>query len=194
MATAAQIDDNMVTGQTYTFQMSLDNYFTLPKPATLQQDLNSNAPSFVSNDLQVTLEQSVNPFKNVFDVQFTYNGDGSDVIGDVASLLVSAIKSGSNDNFSFVAAYSDFASNVGSTSVADITKESLNSIGGTIGDALQKTTESVTNTAAKGAQYILTPIEIAVAIVVGLVVLIIFTSGKAGGFSASETGVKIGGR
>lgn len=192
MATAAAADDNMIPGQTYTFKFLLGNIVTSPSTSTLQSDLQSNAPDFVNNSLIVTNEggSALHWLTNIYDVQFTYNGDGTDVISDVANLIVSAIKSGSNDDFTFQNAYADSAANIGSSgTVADTVKQTLDQTMGTITDAVSQATKQ----ASKSAQDILTPVEVAVAIVVGLVVLLIFTSGKSGGLSAGAEGVNIGG-
>lgn len=172
---ASQLDDNMIPGSTYTFQLKLENLIRLPSTSTIQQDLNNNAPSFVDNNLQVTIADTLSPFSNIYNVQFTYNGDGTDVISDVANSIIVAISNGSSDSFTLVGA------------VADVAPGGI--LTGTINDTIDKLTQGV----GKGAQNLLTPIEVAIAVVIGLVVLVIFTSGKAGGVSASETGVSVGG-
>lgn len=181
MSVAAALDDNMIPGGTYTFQLSLDNLITHPSTSTIQRDLVTTAPSFVSNDLQIMIPPTLNPFSNVYNVQFTYNGDGSDVISDVAGLIISAIKQTSNDDFSLVAAYADSAGNVSSGGVLD-------TITGTITD----TTGKVTQQLSKSTQDILTPVEIAVGIVAVLLIALIFTAGKSGGASAGPEGVRLG--
>lgn len=182
MSVAAALDENMIPGQTYTFQMSLDNLITHPSTSTIQRDLGAQAPGFVSNNLVVTQEQTLNPFSNVYDVQFTYSGDGSDVISDVAGSIVSAIKQVSNDDFSFMAAYADSAAAVaGSGDVLD-----------KITDAATKATGAITKQVSSSTQDILTPVEIAVGIVAVLLIALIFTAGKSGGASAGPEGVRLG--
>lgn len=188
--TPSNNDDNLTPGVTYTFQLSLDNYFTLPRTQTVQQDLAANAPNFVSNDVQISVSPDVNPLKNTFNVQFTYNGDGSDVVSDVATAIVSAIKTGSNDNFTFLQAYPDYAANVAPNSISG----ALNAVGQNLGNAAGTLLDQATKKTADAAQNLLTPVEIAVGILAFIVVVIIFTGGKAGGFSASEAGVSVGGR
>lgn len=189
MATASAADDNMIPGQTYTFEFSLDNLITRPATSKIQSDLQSNAPDFVNTNLVVTTPQTVNPFSNVYDVQFTYTGDGSDVVSDVAAAIIEAIKSGSNDDLTFNNAYADVAGNVSSTGIGGAVKQTLDqSMSG-----LASVVNQATQQAAKSTQQILTPVEVAVAIVIGLVVLLIFTSGKAGGLAAGPEGVNIGG-
>lgn len=190
MSTPAQLDDNMVPGQTYTFQLSLDNLITHPSTSTIQADLQASAPSFVGNDLTITTPPTANPFSNIYNVEFTYNGDGSDVISDVANTIVATIKQISNDNFTFQSAYADSAGNVSPGGIGDVIKQALDQATTAAGDVLDKAAKKT----GDAAQNLLTPVEIAVAILFGLVVLFIFTSGKAGGFSASESGVKVGGR
>lgn len=187
MATASAADDNMIPGQTYTFEFSLDNLITRPATSKIQSDLQSSAPDFVNNNLIVTTPPTANPFSNIYDIQFTYNGDGTDIISDVAASLVAAIKSGSNDDMTFSQAYADTAGNVSAS--GGIVKQTLDQIMGSVSDAVNTASKQV----SKSAQDVLTPVEIAVAIVVGLVILLIFISGKAGGLSAGAEGVNIGG-
>ena len=175
MSTPSQLDDNMIPGQTYTFQLKLGNLISMPSTGTVQQDIVANAPAFISN-LQVTTADTINPFNDTYNLQFTYTGDGSDVVSDVASSLIAATQQGSNDKFSFVQAIPDTADSTG-----------------TINQTLDSIAQGVTKTTANAAQNLLTPVEWALVLVVGLVVLVIFTSGKAGGVSASAEGLKIGG-
>jgi hypothetical protein len=199
MADQIDIDTNMIPGQTYTFKLSLDNLVTSPSTSKVQADLQNNAPSFVNNNLIVTEESGsvFHPLTNIYDIQFTYNGDGSDVISDVASAIVATVKSGSNDDFTFVGAYADSAGSVNTDSgVSGAIKSAGDTFKQTLDQAMGGITSVVNDAskqAAKSAQDVLTPIEIAVAIVVGLVVLLIFTTGKSGGGSAGPEGVSIGG-
>jgi hypothetical protein len=183
MAALSQPDDNMIPGQTYTFQLKLSNWITFPSTNTVQQDLTNNAPSFVS-DLQITSPT----FTSLYNIQFTYSGDGTDVISDVANSLIAAIKAGSNDDFTFVGAVADTAQSI-TVSLGTAAQK----VSDTVGTAVNSATQGAAKNIADAAQKVLTPIEIAVVILVGLVVLVIFTSGKAGGVSASETGLNIGG-
>lgn len=181
--TASQLDDNMVPGHTYTFQLKLQNWITMPSTSTVQQDLSGYAPDFMS-DVQVTVAQTLNILDNTFNIQFTYTGDGSDVISDVANSIVTAISQGSSDNFSFIAAYSSPAGQITTS--------------GGILDTITKTVTDTINTAGeqtkKTAQDLLTPVEIAVGIVAILVIAIVFTAGKSGGVSGGPTGFKVGGK
>ena len=113
----------------------------------------------------------------------------------MANELIAAIKTGSNDDFTFVGAVAADATTTYSSSgsiidsVTDAVNKAAAAATGAAGNVLNQASKS----AAQAAQNVLTPIEIALAVVVGLVVLVIFTSGKAGGVSAGPTGVDIGG-
>ena len=180
----SQPDDNLVPGQTYTFQFKLSNWFGVPSTDIVQTDITNNAPNFVE-DLQVTSPS----LTSLYNCQFTYNGDGSDVVSDVASSLAAAIKTGSGDNMTFIGAVPDTAQSI-TVSPSTAAQKISDSVGSAVNSALTGAGKTIADT----AQNVLTPIEIALAIVVGLVVLVIFTSGKAGGVSASAEGVNIGGK
>lgn len=178
-----QPDDNLVPGQTYTFQLKNDNLVWIPSANTIQQDLQQNAPTFVSN-LQV-LSPTLTALYNC---QFSYSGDGTDVVTDVANELIQAIKQGSNDSMVFVGAVADTAQSI----TVDLATAAPK-IADTVGNAVNSAITGAAKTTADAAQKLLDPIEILLFIVIGAVVLIIFTAGKAGGVSASETGLNIGG-
>lgn len=185
MAALSQLDDNMIPGQTYTFQLKLSNWITSPSTPVLQQDLIGYAPEFVGNNLQVTIADTLWVLNDTFNIQFTYNGDGTDVISDVASQLIAAIKQGSNDDFSFVGAVADTAAST-NTGV-------LQNAADSVGDAINKALGGATKSVADSAQNLLTPIEVAVGILALIVVVVIFTAGKSGGVSLSEFGASVGG-
>ena len=175
MATLSQPDDNMIPGQTYTFQLKCTDWIEVPSTNTVQQDLTNNAPSFVQN-LQVT-----SPFTtSLYNCQFTYNGDGSDVISDVASSLIAACLAGSNDNFSFVGAVPDTAQTI---TVSPTT--AAQNVADTVGQAVNSAITGAAKTAATATQTVLTPIEVAVGIVALLLVVLIFTAGKSGGIDVA---------
>lgn len=97
-----QLDDNLANGQTYTFVFQLQNLFFTPSESTLLNDIVAQAPDFLTS-VQVTHQERF--FSgDYFNVQFTYEGDGSDVVSDVASSIVAAFKAGSDDNLTFVQA------------------------------------------------------------------------------------------
>lgn len=184
MANLSQPDDNMIPGQTYTFQLSLANWVVTPSTHTIQTDLENNAPEFVA-DIQVT-SPTFTPFYNC---QFTYKGDGSDVIADVANTLIAAIQQGSNDSFKFVGAVADTAQSI-TVSIGSASQKVVDSVGSAVNSATQGAAKNI----ADAAQKVLTPIEVLLVVAVGLVALLIFTSGKAGGVNVSEFGAKIGGK
>lgn len=98
--TPLQLDDNLVNGQTYTFQFQCQNWFCLTDLSqTLAGDITANAPSFLTS-VGVTSP----PTTSLYNVQFTYEGDGSDVVSDVAQSLIAAFQSGSGDNLAFIGA------------------------------------------------------------------------------------------
>lgn len=101
MAIPIEIDDNLVNGTTYTFQLKCTNLIILPSASTVQNAITANAPSFLQS-MQVT-----SPFTtSLYNVQFTYEGDGSDVVSDVANSMIAAVQVGSSDDMEFVGAIS----------------------------------------------------------------------------------------
>jgi len=174
MAQQLQNDDNLVPGQTYTFTFQNQNWVLVPSGSTLQDDLVKNAPNFLGS-LQVSMgfqPSLADPLATVATVQFTYSGDGSDVVSDVAASMVAAFQSGSGDSLSFLTAFGAAAANVPS-----LTQNTLS----TITTAAGQVAAGVTSAAAGAAQNLLTPVEIALGIVVILTVVLIFTIGKSGG-------------
>lgn len=184
MATLSQPDDNMIPGQTYTFQLNCSNVLTLPSSHTIQSDLEQNAPNFTGN-VMVTSPA----LTSLYNCQFTYTGDGSDVISDVANSLIAAIQQGSSDSMVFVGAVPDTAQTIAVTPGTAVQK-----VTDTVGSAISGAAQGAAKTIADSAQTILTPIEVLLVIAVGLVAILIFTSGKAGGVNVSEFGAKIGGK
>jgi hypothetical protein len=174
----------MIPGQTYTFQLKLTNWISAPSVDTVRVDLENNAPSFVSN-VQVTSPM----FTSLYNCQFTYNGDGSDVISDVAQSLLNATKQGSNDSFTFIGAVADTAQSI-TMSPGTAAQKVVDSVGA----AVDKAVQGVAKSTADAAQKVLSPIEMLLILAVGLVVVVIFTTGKAGGVAATpEGGFRIGG-
>lgn len=111
-ATPLQLDDNLVNGRTYTFQFEDDNFFTSGL-STLTNDLVASAPDFIGS-LQLQ-PVSLGLTKSYMNVQFTYEGDGSDVVSDVANSMSAAFLSESNDSFSFVNAFAASAADAPGT-------------------------------------------------------------------------------
>jgi len=177
-----QLDDNLVNGQTYTFTLQLQNWITSPSDATVQQDLIDNAPDFLTS-LQVTHQERF--FSgDYYNVQFTYEGDGSDVVSDLASLLVGAIKAGSNDNFVFVQAIGAAASAVQSqaTQVVAAAGGVLTDVGTQVGKAAGQVTSGALGGATQGLGAWLVPVILVLAIV------LLFQLGGVGGVRRSLQG------
>ena len=103
------LDDNLVNGQTYTFQFQLANLLFSPDTNTVLNDLYTQAPDFLTS-VGVTFSEGLSSY--FMNVQFTYEGDGSDVVSDVASAMVAAFLAGSNDSFTFVNAFGSPAASV----------------------------------------------------------------------------------
>lgn len=94
-----QLDDNLVNGQTYVFQFQLTNRLLNPSVSTVLNDVVSQAPDFLTS---VGVTMTVGLSALFYNVQFTYEGDNTDVVSDVANSLVAAFSAGSNDNFLFL--------------------------------------------------------------------------------------------
>jgi hypothetical protein len=183
MATVSQPDDNMIPGQTYTFQLNEGGISWLASAADVQSALIANAPDFIG-DLQVT-----SPFTtSLYNCQFTYKGDGSDVIADVGAALVAAANQGTGKTFTFQGAVQATAQEVAVTPGNAAAK-----VGDAISGAVKKATDDASSAAAKAAQNLLTPVEIAVGLLALFIVVIIFTAGKSGGVNISELGASVGG-
>jgi hypothetical protein len=184
MATVLQPDDNMIPGQTYTFQLNGTGFAWLSSAADVQNALIAQAPNFVS-DIQVT-----SPFTTtIYNCQFNYTGDGSDVISDVGASLVSAVNQVTGHTFTFQGAVQDTA-----TSITVSPSTAASKVGQAITDATKSAADAASSAAAKAAQNLLTPIEIAVGIVAIIIIAIIFTAGKSGGLNISEFGASVGGK
>jgi hypothetical protein len=97
------LDDNLVNGAQYTFVMQCTNVFSNPTAATMQTDLVANAPDFLIA-INVVKETGTGD-SNYYNVAFTYEGDGSDVVSDVAAAMVAAFAQGSNDSFVYAVGF-----------------------------------------------------------------------------------------
>jgi hypothetical protein len=96
-------DDNLSNGQWYTFVFKCTNLFGNSSANALANDISTNAPDFLTA-LNVTAEQgSANA--GYYNVVFQYSGDGSDVVSDVATAVVNAAATGSNDDFTYVVGF-----------------------------------------------------------------------------------------
>lgn len=183
MANLSQPDDNLIPGQTYTFQLNETGFAWLASAADVQAALIANAPDFLG-DLQVT-----SPFTtSLYNCQFTYKGDGSDVVSDVANSIVGAANQGTGKTFVFVGAVPDTAQTI-TVSPSNAAQK----VGDAVSDAVNKAADSASKAAAKAAQNLLTPVEIAVGILAIIIIAIIFTAGKSGGVNVSEFGASVGG-
>lgn len=172
MATALQADDNLTPGQTYTFQLKCNATFCFSDLTnTIQNDLAQWGPNFLS-----ALQVSSPSLTSLYNCQFTYSGDGSDVVADVGAQLVSAVQQGSNDSVIFIGAVGAPAS-----AIAVTPGNAAAQIGAAINQGVQGAVNSATKTAAQGVQNILTPIEVLVVLLAALVGVLIFTAGKSGG-------------
>jgi len=137
MSDLVQLDDNLVNGRTYTFQFKCTNWLSNPSAETVQGDIVAGAPDFLTS-LGVT-----SPFTtSLYNVQFTYEGDGSDVVSDVANSIIAAIKAGSNDGMVLVGGVMAAASTItvslanATTAVATaVQTAATNVVSGTVGVA-----------------------------------------------------------
>jgi len=96
-------DDNLVNNVTYTFVFQCNNLFSNPSASTLANDIQQNAPNFLTS-VQVVAETGT-ANKGWYNIVFTYEGDGSDVVSDVAQSLITAFLQGSSDNFTYMVGF-----------------------------------------------------------------------------------------
>ena len=124
-------DQALVNGQTYTFTFNAPSATV----SSLTQDIIGQAPDFIVDAIVVPIPGGG------FNVIFTYEGDGSDVVQDVASSIVAAALSVNNDTLGFVSASQ--TSTVGQILQPTITKQVAGS------NADQTTLANQANAAAK---------------------------------------------
>lgn len=167
------LDDNLSNGKTYTFQFQSENYIFNPSNQTLNDDIIASAPDFITS-LNVTTPASsattgeTSFFKTLYAVQFTYEGDGSDVVIDVANSIISSAKAVSNDNISFVGGVQSGASslNVTPSQVASKVEQAASDAANKIAqDAIKASTDAI-NKALQG----LLPLLIVVVLIILFVV------------------------
>jgi hypothetical protein len=91
-------DTNLVNGQTYTFSFQAQPGVTV---ASLQADIAAQAPGFI---MMFSVVQGSGSSQLFFNVTFTYEGDGSDVVTDVASAIVAAAFATNGDGLAFLQA------------------------------------------------------------------------------------------
>jgi hypothetical protein len=80
-----QSDDNLVNGQTYTFVFQYTDVYANPSGSSLIQPLTDSAPDFIQSPV-ATQEGTT----NYYNIAWTYEGDGSDVVSDVANSMIAA--------------------------------------------------------------------------------------------------------
>jgi hypothetical protein len=105
-------DTNLINGQTYQFSFSSSNATV----SSLSNDVIQQAPGFVGNPV-ITQNGST------FTVAFTYEGDGSDVVQDVASAILAAGLAVSGDQLSFLLASQNSGTTVAQTLAPVVTQQ-----------------------------------------------------------------------
>lgn len=178
-AVAMALDDNLTNGRTYTLQFEDENWIT-SNVGKLQQDLVDNAPDFLGS-LQVQPE-TYGLTKSFLNVQFTYEGDGSDVVSDVANAMIAAFES-SRDTFRFMAAYSSSSTEAPTTpesqavpGLTDVTTGAVKVITDTA-NAAAKGASDVTKTATNAAFMAALPWLIGAVLIVVVVLPVVSKSG-----------------
>lgn len=94
------VDVNMTPGAEYTFSFKATNWFSNPGVSNILQLIADNAPSFIG-------QPNAAYSGSTFNLSFAYQGDGSDVIQDVANELIAAMST-AGDSWAFISA--DFGS------------------------------------------------------------------------------------
>lgn len=121
--TILQLDDTLVNGMTYTFQYKcINTWYCGDLTNTILNDVIAQAPSFC------TSPGVVSPFGlQLYNVQFTYEGDNSDVVSDVANSILAAVKAVSNDDLTFIGAVAATAQSVVVTPIqaAQVTEQTI---------------------------------------------------------------------
>lgn len=92
-------DTNLINGQQYIFSFQAQTNTTTT--ASLQDDITQQAPSFL---VMVSVVQGSGSSQQFFNIIFTYEGDGSDVVMDVASAIVGAAFAVNGDALAFLQA------------------------------------------------------------------------------------------
>jgi|SRR6516164_3511861 len=137
-----ELDDNLKNGRTYTFQFKCDNWFCLTDISQdLQSDLMQQAPDFVQN-IAVTSP----PTTSLYNVQFTYEGDGSDVVSDLANLFIATFKSVSGDSLVFIGGTASATSDIiiSPTNAASVAEKAVTTATSTVAnDAVGAATDAI---------------------------------------------------
>lgn len=155
--TPMSLDDSLVNGQTYTFQFYGNNTFINPSTGTISNDIVANAPDFITSLVVTNPDFSLSlanvPFlATSYNVQFTYEGDGGDVVSDVANAIIAAVQATSGDAVVFVGAVAAPAAllSVSPSQLAATAESTVNSaVNQVASDAVGTTTKAV-NQALQG--------------------------------------------
>jgi hypothetical protein len=128
-------DDNLSPGITYTFTFELENWFSMPSVSTVLADITSQMADFISSP-SASWSSGIGPLTNYLNVTFTYSGDGSDVVSDVANEFLAAFQTGSNDSYSYVQAVSGGGGITALTSVNNAVSSVATTAGSAVGTAV----------------------------------------------------------
>lgn len=143
-----QPDDNLVNGQTYTFTYDLSNLLLGPGNCVtpgcgsnvLAADISANAPDFVTSVVVTPLTSVTGSYA----VQFTYEGDGSDVVADVGTSLAAAFLAGSGDVLNFNVAQSYAAPlQTNAQAITAAVSTVTNAAGSAIGSGIQQASSGI---------------------------------------------------
>lgn len=107
----------------------------MPSIATVLSDLDNYAPLFLGS-VVAAFSSGVGLLTNYLNITFTYIGDNSDVVSDVANELIAAIKDGSNDNFSFSQATGGTAGVTALSSISTVANDAGAAVGNAAGAVL----------------------------------------------------------
>lgn len=80
-----QSDDNLVNGQVYTFVFQYTDVYANPNANALLAPLDATAPDFIAND--TATQEGTSEYYNLV---WTYEGDGTDIVSDVANAMIAA--------------------------------------------------------------------------------------------------------
>lgn len=125
-------DDNLQSGQTYTFTFVLANVFSMPSVSTIMDDM-QQMPDSILGSVSASFSSGVGLLTNYLNVTFTYVGDGGEVVSDVANLFIDAFNNGSGDHFTFQQAVGGTAGITALSSVATVANDAGAAVGNTAG-------------------------------------------------------------
>lgn len=183
MAQTLQLDDNLSNGTTYTFQFDCSNWVTVPTGDVVQADIVANAPDFLTS-LQVFIpggsSSSFFHLTSLYNVQFTYEGDGSDVVSDIANSIIAAVQVGSNDAMTFVGAV---AANAASIAVS--IPNAVASVEATVNSAVSKTANDAVSSATGAVNTALVGLLPLLLVVVAIILFVLPSLVKSTGTKVS---------